>query len=203
MDILSAHIIYALAWVSFGLGHTVLSGDRLKPLFGRTYRLAYNVIAVVHIGVVIAVGGWAFAVLEPTFVLPGWAITALFAVAVVGALILLMALKTYDLGLFAGTRQMREGLSGETPDPLVTTGWHAYVRHPLYLGAYLLLWGLVRNDLSLATAIWGSLYLLIGTHFEERKLLALYGDAYADYKARVPAVIPWKGKTSAWRRAQI
>ncbi len=194
MDFLFAHIIYALAWASFGAGHTFLAGDRLRPMFGMRYRLVYNAIAVVHIGAVIAVGGWAFAGLAPTFVLPGWVITGLFAVAVAGALILLMALKTYDLGLFAGTKQMRESISDETPEPLVISGLHAYVRHPLYLGVYLLLWGLVRNDLSLATAIWGSIYLLIGTLFEERKLLALYEDAYAAYKAKVPAVIPWKGK---------
>ncbi len=193
MDLLSAHLIYALAWISFGAGHTMLAGDRLRRLFGKGYRLAYNIIAVVHIGAVVAVGGWAFAELEPTFILPSWAVAGLFADAVVGALVLLMALKTNDLGLFAGTKQMREGIADETLEPVVINGLHAYVRHPLYLGAYLLLWGLVRNDLSLATAVWGSLYLMIGTHFEERELLALYGGAYADYKAKVPAVIPWKG----------
>ena len=36
------------------------------------------------------------------------------------------------------------------------------------------------------------MYLALGTHFEERKLLALYGNDYRDYRDRVPALIPWK-----------
>ena len=48
--------------------------------------------------------------------------------------------------------------------------------------------------LGLATAVWGSAYLVIGTAFEERKLRRLYGQAYEDYRARVPAFVPWKGR---------
>ncbi|MEK9679656.1 MAG: hypothetical protein VW169_14885 [Rhodospirillaceae bacterium] len=50
-------------------------------------------------------------------------------------MILLIALKTCDLGLFAGTQQLREGAAGEWTEALVISGLHAYVRHPLYLGA--------------------------------------------------------------------
>ena len=54
----------------------------------------------------------------------------------------------------------------------------------------MILWGLVRDPVSLATAVWGSLYLMIGTYFEERKLRRLYGKAYDDYSRRVPPFIP-------------
>ena len=40
----------------------------------------------------------------------------------------------------------------------------------------------------------GSLYLVVGAAFEERGLLRLYGADYADYRRRVPAFIPWKGR---------
>jgi len=57
---------------------------------------------------------------------------------------------------------------------------HRFVRHPLYSAAFLIL--------------WGSVYLVVGSHFEERFLERLYGDAYADYRRRVPAFVPWKGR---------
>jgi protein-S-isoprenylcysteine O-methyltransferase Ste14 len=68
------------------------------------------------------------------------------------------------------------------------------VRHPLYLGAHMILWGGAVNEFGLATALWGSLFLAVGARHEEKALLALYGEAYATYQRRVPAVIPWKGK---------
>jgi protein-S-isoprenylcysteine O-methyltransferase Ste14 len=76
------------------------------------------------------------------------------------------------------------------PEPLVTEGVHARIRHPLYAGAHLLLWGLVGDPLSLATATWGSIYLVIGTWCEERRLQGLYGAAYEDYRRRVPSLVP-------------
>ena len=66
---------------------------------------------------------------------------------------------------------------------MATRGLHRYVRHPLYSALFLCLWGLVQDPLSLATALWGSLYTLIGTYFEERKLISLYGEAYQTIQA--------------------
>lgn len=34
-------------------------------------------------------------------------------------------------------------------------------------------------------------YLLLGSRLEESKLIAEYGDAYRDYRRRVPALFPW------------
>jgi len=57
-----------------------------------------------------------------------------------------------------------------------------------------MLWGRVAGELDLATAQWGSLYLLVGTWFKERRLLKLYGTEYADYRHHIPAFIPWKSR---------
>jgi protein-S-isoprenylcysteine O-methyltransferase Ste14 len=35
-----------------------------------------------------------------------------------------------------------------------------------------------------------STYLVVGLIFEERALLRIFGDAYADYQRRVPMLIP-------------
>jgi protein-S-isoprenylcysteine O-methyltransferase Ste14 len=40
-----------------------------------------------------------------------------------------------------------------------------------------------------------SAYFVIGTWFEERKLIAEFGQKYRDYRARVPAILPLPGRT--------
>lgn len=51
-----------------------------------------------------------------------------------------------------------------------------------------------QTEFALATAVWGSVYLLIGALYEERRLADRYGDAYVEYRRRVPAFIPWRGR---------
>ena len=94
----------------------------------------------------------------------------------------------------AQIRAQKKGITLSEDEPLITGGLHLFVRHPLYLGVYLILWGRATGDFGLATAVWGSVYLVIGAAFEDRKLLALYGDEFRDYKDRIPAVIPWRGR---------
>lgn len=194
------HLLYGLAWLSFGAGHSLLARDSVKtylrPLLGPWYRLAYNGFAIVHLGLV----GWAGYVLygpHDPFPLPTWAETTLQGFWLLGIAGFLIALRGYDLGRLTGTRQIRNHLRGikePEDEALRTDGLHRWVRHPLYAGGLLALWGRIGSEFDLATAVWASLYLWIGTLFEERALLRLYGEAYTDYRHRVPAVIPWKGR---------
>jgi len=192
----AAHLLYALAWGSFGLAHSLLAREgakrRLRPLLGRAYRLAYNLLAAAHIAAVLAVGRLLLGA-APPYVLPAWLDVLRLAALASGAVVLAAGLRGYDLGLFAGMRQLREGEQADA-EPLHTGGLNAYVRHPLYAGGILLLWGLATAPLGLATALWGTLYLVIGARFEERALAARHGAAYAAYRARVPFLVPWKGR---------
>ena len=192
----SPQLFYALAWASFGLVHSLLArgggAALLRRVFGAGDRLAYNGIAAVHLLAILLIGQMLLGD-RSDFALPEWLVWLQWCGLAFGLLVGLRALGGYDLGLFAGTKQLRGGaIDGD--EPLATRGLHRYVRHPLYSALFLCLWGLADDPLSLATAIWGSLYTLIGTYFEERKLLALYGQAYADYRSQVPAFFPWKGR---------
>jgi len=193
-----AHLLYALAWVSFGAGHSLLATPAarawMQDRFGRAYRLAYNGIAVIHLLAVLAVGHGLLGPL-PGFGLPAWTIGGLTALSLVGAVLFLWSLRFYDTGLLTGLRQWREGLQSDESEPLSLSGPHRLVRHPLYATGFLILWGRALDPLGLATAVWASLYLVIGAAFEERKLLRHYGAAYAAYRRRVPAFVPWKGIT--------
>ena len=191
-------LIYAALWAGFGLGHSALAAPavkaRLHRLFGAGYRLAYNIFAAVHFGAVYHLGGRLYAPAR-AFDIPealGW---GMVAAQVIGVLVLVAALREYDLGLFAGTKQLRRARAGrdaEPVEPLATAGLHAHMRHPLYTGLLLIVWGRVGTDFDLATATLASAYLAVGIWSEERKLLAVYGAGYAAYRAAVPALVPWR-----------
>lgn len=201
MSPLAAQLLYALAWISFGAGHSLLAHLPVRAWMqrrvGAAERLAYNLIALVHIAAVLGLGLWLLGD-APEFARPAWLAWGQGALAAAGTGVLLLALRDYDLGRFGGLTQLHTGAESlDAPaaaEPLVTSGLHRYIRHPLYSGAMALLWGLATSPFGLATAVWASLYFLIGARFEDRKLLRLHGDAYATYRRRVPAFVPWKGR---------
>jgi methanethiol S-methyltransferase len=195
-----AQELYALAWLSFGIVHSLLATfagrEWLVRSFGAYHRLAYNLIAVVHFAVLLALGRWLFAE-RAAFVRPVWLYAFMTLMVIGGVVILIVAIRSYDVGRFTGLAQVRAGRAGATlaeDEPLRMDGLHRYVRHPLYTGGFLVLWGLAHDPMAVATAVWASLYLLIGTWFEERRLLRVYGEAYAQYRLRVPAFMPWRGR---------
>jgi protein-S-isoprenylcysteine O-methyltransferase Ste14 len=191
--------IYALLWLSFGLVHSVLARASIKrllqPLFGRSYRFSYNLFSALHIGFVM-IGGQLVLGKNSVYFAFGNAFSFVaVACQATGAIVLVLSLTQYDLGRFSGLTQLfRDGDSSSDEEPLHITGIHRYVRHPLYLGAYLYLLGGAVSGFGLQTALWGCLYLWIGTWFEERNLVKQYGRAYVEYKEKVPAVLPYRGR---------
>lgn len=197
---LQAYLFYGLAWFCFALVHSLLAREivkaRLKPLFGAFYRLAYNGFAVLNIICVYVIGLYLFQDVE-AFVRPDWLWWCQGVLHGLGWLVMFWALKEYDLGIFSGTKQVREhfqGILAHDEEPLHFDGFHCWVRHPLYSAGFMILWGRITSEFDLATAVFGSLYLWIGSIYEERHLIRVYGDHYATYKSRVPAFIPFKGQ---------
>ena len=76
---------------------------------------------------------------------------------------------------------------------LMITGIHKYVRHPLYAGTFVFIWGLWVLLPSVALMISNfiiTVYTLIGIGFEEKKLVNEFGEAYKKYMKEVPMIIP-------------
>ena len=191
--------IYALLWISFGLVHSLLaraSAKRiLQPLFGYAYRISYNLISALYIGLVIIGGEIVLGSNSVVFEIGNELVLVATAVQWSGVIVIIFSLTQYDLGHFSGITQVFRGSDlAADAEPLHTTGMHGYVRHPLYLGAYLYLLGGATSEFGMQTALWACLYLLVGTWFEERGLVAQYGRAYEEYKQKVPAIIPFKGR---------
>lgn len=72
---------------------------------------------------------------------------------------------------------------------------YRYVRHPLYLGLLLSLWSVPRMTAGrLLFALGLSVYILTGIAFEERDLLAQFGERYRRYRAQVGMLLPRRSR---------
>lgn len=204
---LLAHALYGLAWISFGAGHSLLAlpGVRrwLQHRLGGAERLAYNAVASIHITAVIAVGIALLGGASP-YDLPAWVYALQAILGLIGLVVLREGSRGYDMARLTGLHQLRHGNDpgGTDAEPLVTEGLHRYVRHPLYSGGIALLWAFTWSPLGFATAIWGTLYFVLGSRAEERKLVRRYGDVYRRYRRTVPALVPWRGRVLETRGAR-
>jgi protein-S-isoprenylcysteine O-methyltransferase Ste14 len=95
-----------------------------------------------------------------------------------------------------GVRQARAFLASDPlplPDePLQTGGVYRLVRHPLYTFSLLMVWAAPVMTLN---TLWfnlgATLYVLVGSLIEERRLAAGYGEPYSSYRRQVSWLIPW------------
>lgn len=193
-----AYLLLALFWGLFCSIHSVLAADRVKE-WVRThiqglypyYRLVYNLIALATLSGTIYYHGSLpeqdlFRTPAGTDVL-GWTLI------VIGGVIVGWSIRGYDTSEMLGMRQIGERFP-QAHDTLNTGGFNSYVRHPLYFGSLLFIWGFLIERATLAMLIAAILltgYLYVGVRLEEQKLVRAFGKAYRNYQQRVPMLIPF------------
>jgi protein-S-isoprenylcysteine O-methyltransferase Ste14 len=68
---------------------------------------------------------------------------------------------------------------------------YRWVRHPLYLGLLIAFWSSPTMTAGhLVFAVANSAYVMIGLSFEERDLLAVFGEQYRRYREQVSMLLP-------------
>ena len=78
-----------------------------------------------------------------------------------------------------------------SPPPFTERGLYRRIRHPLMAGLLIVFWSaptMTAGHLLFAATATG--YILAGIAFEEHDLMQSFGETYAAYRARVPALIP-------------
>jgi protein-S-isoprenylcysteine O-methyltransferase Ste14 len=196
------YLIIVLLWLAWGLLHSLMISTRfvdlMRRLLGdrfRFYRLIFNLTALVTlIPPVIYTGSVREHLL---FEYDGLLAVVRWSMLAVAALLFVLGARNYDTLQFLGFRQILSGsshtsLSGSSE--LATDGLLGVVRHPWYLGALLFVWSDSQAVYlaGLITKTILTLYLIVGTILEERKLVAEFGDSYREYQGRVSMLLPFK-----------
>ncbi len=120
----------------------------------------------------------------------------LFAFGWLQVLVMTFYIDHFDL---FGLRQVWLHLLGRqyTRVQFATPAPYRMVRHPLYLGFMIAFWAAPTMSVTrLVFAVATTAYILIAIQFEEHDLAAEHGASYADYKRRVPMLIPGVGGRS-------
>jgi protein-S-isoprenylcysteine O-methyltransferase Ste14 len=92
-----------------------------------------------------------------------------------------------------GLRQVWLYLRGRpyTSLTFTTPGPYKVIRHPMYVGWLLAFWATPTMTIAhLVFAAGMTIYIFIAIRYEERDLVEAHGEAYADYRRKVPMIIP-------------
>ncbi len=189
-------LLTAAAVGLYGALHSLLATPRVKAAthhaFGLTaaryYRIVYNLLGgLTFLPVLVIVARFPG---NKLFQIP-WPWSGFFILGQFAAIILLaVGLWQSDVLQFLGLRQWIEQENDGT-GRLSVQGLYGWVRHPLYSTGLLFIWLTpVMTTSMLLLNLSLTLYLFIGSVFEEQRLVDEFGDDYIKYQQDVPRLIP-------------
>jgi protein-S-isoprenylcysteine O-methyltransferase Ste14 len=199
-ELVPALIVNAVLLTLFALQHSVMARPGFKRVWTRVVpksveRSTYVLLA----SLVLALLFWQWRPI-PAIV---WSVQGAVAANVLMALFWLgyglVLVTTFLLNHFElfGLHQVWARLLGRSmPEPVFRTPlFYKRVRHPLYLGFVIAFWAapvMTVGHLVFALATTG--YILVAIWFEERDLIAQFGDQYRRYRERVSMLVPMPGR---------
>jgi methanethiol S-methyltransferase len=179
----------------FALQHSVMARPWFKKSSSRLVRPpAQRSTYVMATSAALLIMFWLWRPVPATvWQIPGWpgqALLVVYAAAVVFTIAVTFQVSHTDL---FGLRQAYHALTHRPyADPHFTRrGLHGRMRHPLMTGLLLVFWvtpHLSVGHLFLAAGITG--YIAMGIRWEERDLISALGQAYAEHRQQVPALLP-------------
>lgn len=192
----TALLINTALLAAFAVQHSVMARPAFKRLWTRvvptpversTYCLFSNLALIALFVLWEPIGGSV------------WRVESSIGVAILygfyGAGWLLVLVSTFLIDHFDlfGLRQVWLHLRDEPyrPPRFRTPGPYQLVRHPLYVGWLMVFWftpTMTAAHLLFAAAT--TAYILIAIRFEERDLVAYFGNTYREYRQRVPMLLP-------------
>ena len=190
--------------VLYGFIHSILASEKVKKIFRKTfgkliafYRLGYNFFALVALYFISDLAPhptlqiyklpspYDYFVLIPQFL------------SLIGIIwcFKYICFKEF-IGLNQIDRYLKKEYSGTELDENYTLrieGPYKYSRHPIYFFSIVFLMFRAEMDLFYLTIfISFTAYFYIGSYYEEKKMVRLFGDDYRNYQKKVPRIFPIK-----------
>ena len=157
------------------------------------YRIFYNIFAIISLLPIIS-----YSYSLPSLIYFQWDgyFIILQACLLIIALILFIAgSKNYNFLQFLGIQQIIDKKTHKSLSKdgiLKREGILNITRHPWYTAFIIILWARELNSTTLIINIIFSVYLVVGTYLEEKKLKADFGEAYINYQNDVSMLLPIK-----------
>ena len=198
MEYLALIILWSI-WCTIHSGMISLTvNDYLKnklESYYKFYRLFYNLVALTTLIPLIL---YSQSLKGPVlFRWEGYMTFVQFLLLAIAITLFIAGGLKYDMLQFFGTRQIKSGKSHSTlseSGEIDTSGILNLTRHPWYLAAIIFIWVDYREMYvsTLIVNILLTIYIVIGTVLEERKLIIELGDSYRNYIDRVSMLFPTK-----------
>jgi protein-S-isoprenylcysteine O-methyltransferase Ste14 len=177
----------------FGIQHSGISALRIKSRiinrFGKKgYSRIFSITSILTLVISIylmSFSDWLYFLTNPELLNPLLLITGILII-IIGIVIASLASRQISVSTVADMRSDRK------PE-LISDGIYAKVRHPMYLSTILMFFGLALVYPFLNVTLYClsmSSYILVGTYFEERKLILYYGDEYLNYMKTTGFLLP-------------
>ncbi len=204
MNLLFDGIVIVGLFAIFGVSHSVLASNgvkrRILEQFGNKiafYRLFYNLFSTV---VFFAI--YYFSPKPDVYIYDlDYPFDIIIVILQIFALIgFFWAGSFIDVREFLGIKQIQRYFNGTyNPDELdehltfIVEGPFKYSRHPIYFFSILFLGLRPQMDFFYFVFFLSMVaYFIIGSKFEEKKLIERFGVRYINYKKTVPAIVPYK-----------
>jgi protein-S-isoprenylcysteine O-methyltransferase Ste14 len=185
---MQTNIYLGIAWLIYGIIHSVLATDTIKKAFTtKYYRLIYNSLAIILIIPILY-----FQITLPSVNMMQSSLLSQILSGMMmlsGIYLVYVSFRNYDLKEFLGI----DFNDIKKKSVLQIEGVSSIVRHPIYTGILLFIWGAFgyfTTESYLVSAIALTFYIRIGIHFEEKKLVKEFGKDYEKYQKEVPMLIP-------------
>ena len=197
MPPLTALAINAGLLALFAVQHSVMARPWFKarwtrvvpePIERSTYVLLSSLALILMFLYWQPIGGVVWSVSDPAARI---GLYGLFAFGWTLVLVATFLINHFDL---FGLRQVWLYLMGRpyTHPSFGTPLLYRMVRHPLYVGWFFAFWMTPTMTMAhLVFAVSTTMYILLAIQFEERDLVTYHGQAYEEYRRRVPMLIPF------------
>lgn len=197
------YLIIVFWWTAYCALHSYLISTgftnflmRVLKNFYSFFRLFYIIISLVLLVILIK---YTHSLGEETIVTLSPTLTMICNILTAGTLIIFLwaFFLNYNALEFFGLKQIINFGKEKKINPeeaLSKKGLLGIVRHPMYFALIIFLWVNIRSDVDLIVNSLLTVYVIIGTILEEKKLILEFGDIYIKYQQEVPMLIPFVKK---------
>ncbi len=192
------YLLIAFLWAAYCSLHSFLISIRFTKLMTRLlktyyafYRLFYVVLSLILLVPLINFTAHADHKILITYPL---LLNIIRYILISGSLIMFAwsFFFNYDSLSFFGIRQILNfGKKNNSSKEIKKNGFLGIIRHPMYFALIIYLWCQTFRVADLVVNTLLTIYIIIGTLLEERKLVLEFGDSYIKYQHEVPMLIPF------------